>query len=96
MNFLHCVSRVSLVFLTPGLVVPKCGTFSVQGTALFRSKSLLSQFLWSYEAILLDSQTGTLPNTKISRCKLQNCTQKEAQIVYELWILDVLNVYMNS
>lgn len=94
--FLHCVSCVSLVSLTPGLETPKCDTFSVQGTTLVRSKSRLSQLLWSYEAVWLGSQTGSLHDTKISRCKLQNCTQKKAQVVYELWILDVLNVYTNS
>lgn len=80
----------------PGLVVPKCDTFSVQAAALLRSKILLSQLLWSYEAVGLDSQTGSLHNTKLSRCKLQNCTQKKAQLVDQLWILDVLNVYMTS
>lgn len=45
-DFLHHVSCVSLVSLTPGLVVPKRDTFSVQGAALLRSKSLLSQLLW--------------------------------------------------
>lgn len=68
--FLHRVRRVSLLSLTPGLVVPKARHLFCARDSPFAGADHFTVTV-GHEAVWLGSQTGSLHNTKTCRCQLQ-------------------------
>lgn len=94
MYFLYQVSRVSLVSLIPGLLVPSVTPFLGSNSPCKEQITCVTVIMITRGNVI--RLRKSLLNNKMSRYKCQCCTQKQAQIVYQLWILDVPNVYINS